>query len=310
VVLDALQVTKPVGVIVGVVGAAWDCCDGFLTDLCDRWLRKGVRSDAGIDSLAVDIQTVFAGNGREYAAEVLLDGSAELRIGRDGYWTSTDSLALTQVYVFGVIGDAVRWGHVGPLPVPVGSGSENPRSAFDAELLVTRPDTLEFGFLHRDEVGGVSWIRYEPIVVDSGAVAQVSVADTATSFPLRLDRDGDGTVDAIIMPGGVSSAETLHSTLPGAGAGVTLSCQPNPTRGDITINLQAMSRVDGVQLTICDAGGRVIRKIPVGDLQSGAHRVVWDSRDDSGRRVASGIYQCVETHRGGRSRASSLVVLR
>jgi flagellar hook assembly protein FlgD len=38
--------------------------------------------------------------------------------------------------------------------------------------------------------------------------------------------------------------------------------------------------------------GRMIRHLESSDRQRGAHRVLWDGRDDSRRAVASGIYLC------------------
>jgi hypothetical protein len=44
------------------------------------------------------------------------------------------------------------------------------------------------------------------------------------------------------------------------------------------------------ELTVYDLAGRRVRKLLDSRLPAGRHRVIWDGRDESGRRAAHGIY--------------------
>jgi flagellar hook assembly protein FlgD len=51
-----------------------------------------------------------------------------------------------------------------------------------------------------------------------------------------------------------------------------------------------LSTASDIQLVIYNANGQLVRQVATGKFASGRHQVVWDGRDDHGRRVASGIY--------------------
>lgn len=83
---------------------------------------------------------------------------------------------------------------------------------------------------------------------------------------------------------------------------------PNPfsPRTTLRYTLGAQGPVD---LAIFDVGGRRVRTLASGERTAGSHEVVWDGRDDSGGRVASGTYWA-RLQAAGRRSASRLVVLR
>ena len=43
-------------------------------------------------------------------------------------------------------------------------------------------------------------------------------------------------------------------------------------------------------LAVYNLEGQIIRQLETGHRNSGSYEVVWDSRDDNGRQVASGVY--------------------
>jgi hypothetical protein len=73
-----------------------------------------------------------------------------------------------------------------------------------------------------------------------------------------------------------------------------LSNSPNPftPETDIRFILPMTSRGEAhrVRLTIHDPSGRLIRDLGERSLGAGEHRWTWDGRDDTGMRVASGVY--------------------
>lgn len=64
---------------------------------------------------------------------------------------------------------------------------------------------------------------------------------------------------------------------------------PNPFRASATIRF-ALPRPANGRLTIHDVAGRLVRTLANGVLPAGEQQVVWDGRDQAGRRVASGVY--------------------
>ena len=45
-----------------------------------------------------------------------------------------------------------------------------------------------------------------------------------------------------------------------------------------------------VELTIYDVAGRRVKSLWSGHVAAGDHQANWDGRDDTGKRVASGVY--------------------
>ena len=74
----------------------------------------------------------------------------------------------------------------------------------------------------------------------------------------------------------------------------TLPNSPNPFTPETDIRFILPRTSSGedhrVRLTIHDPSGRVIRDLGERSLGAGEHRWTWDGRDDSGTRVASGVY--------------------
>jgi hypothetical protein len=73
----------------------------------------------------------------------------------------------------------------------------------------------------------------------------------------------------------------------GAGTALSLSCS-SPARGECALAV-AGPAAERVTVTVCTAGGRVVRTLHDGPF-AGATTLVWDGTDDHGRRVASGVY--------------------
>jgi len=83
----------------------------------------------------------------------------------------------------------------------------------------------------------------------------------------------------------VTAADPIEGGRPEVG----VSGFPNPFRRDTTVRFSIETASD-VRVEIYDATGRRLRTIAEGPLGPGPHQVVWDGRDDAGRRTASGVY--------------------
>ena len=92
-------------------------------------------------------------------------------------------------------------------------------------------------------------------------------------------------------------------------ASLEVSSAPNPFR-PATVIRYVIPRTGTVNLTIHDVTGRVVRHLVAGELRAaGPHDVRWDSTDDGGSLVSSGVYfGRLDTAEG--SRTSRMVRLR
>jgi hypothetical protein len=103
-------------------------------------------------------------------------------------------------------------------------------------------------------------------------------------------------------------ATDVHAAVTRAAARVALSAQPNPVRGATSIRY-ALAAPEPVTLRIYDTAGRRIRELAGRDHQlAGTHEVTWNGDDDSGRRVASGVY-FVRLEAGSHSETGRVVLL-
>jgi flagellar hook assembly protein FlgD len=64
-----------------------------------------------------------------------------------------------------------------------------------------------------------------------------------------------------------------------------------------------------VRLEILDASGRCVRRLWHGTPGAGPRQVIWDTTDDGGRSVASGVYWAI-LRRGDAAERRALQVLR
>ncbi|MFO7637865.1 MAG: M14 family zinc carboxypeptidase [bacterium] len=70
-----------------------------------------------------------------------------------------------------------------------------------------------------------------------------------------------------------------------------LTAGRNPSAGPVDLNY-TLARAGNASLVVMDASGRKVRTLVSGISGPGRHSVRWDGRDDSGRRVATGVFFC------------------
>ncbi len=113
---------------------------------------------------------------------------------------------------------------------------------------------------------------------------------------LGVDRDGDGYRDRDELdhasdpddPG--STPASVSAPLVAGQASVLRLTGANPTSGDASIVFAPSGR-GVVELAVYDVTGRRVRSLYRGAVEDTVSReTVWDLRDGSGRRVASGTY--------------------
>jgi hypothetical protein len=87
---------------------------------------------------------------------------------------------------------------------------------------------------------------------------------------------------------------------------------PNPFNPETTIRFEVPGGENGrahVSLRVYDLRGRLVRTLVDEELLPGRHEVVWDGRDEEGRRVPSGLY-LYRLGLGGRTVVRKMTVLR
>jgi len=64
---------------------------------------------------------------------------------------------------------------------------------------------------------------------------------------------------------------------------------PNPFNPTTVIEFE-LPAADDVRLEVFDRNGRLVSRVLDQRMAAGSHSIVWDARDDAGRKVSSGIY--------------------
>jgi hypothetical protein len=105
----------------------------------------------------------------------------------------------------------------------------------------------------------------------------------STSYLYRL---GDVGVDGRETYYGPVSVTTLDW---GSTETAMKAVRPNPSSGNTTLSFVLDTAAD-VELAIYDASGRLVRQLRPGHLDPGNHSESWDACDESGSRVAPGVY--------------------
>lgn len=103
-----------------------------------------------------------------------------------------------------------------------------------------------------------------------------------------LDRPGCGTIGAFDQ-GCDAVAVTEDAAAPSASAHSLAPPVPNPFNLETQMTL-VLAEAARVRLIVNDVSGRRVRALEAGPLPAGTHRLVWDGRNDAGKRVTSGTY--------------------
>ena len=125
------------------------------------------------------------------------------------------------------------------------------------------------------------------------ALAAPAVADGAR--PVTLSLDTRDLTEAVMLEGELAVDGGSSTVLPEQALTVVPvrfaldQNWPNPFNPSTTIAFD-LPRDSRVRLVIYDLRGREVRRLVDGELPFGSHTVTWPGTDDTGRRVASGVY--------------------
>jgi M6 family metalloprotease-like protein len=108
---------------------------------------------------------------------------------------------------------------------------------------------------------------------------------TATDVALREIADPAATMNLYVEIG-VPPLTAVRDAPAGLAAG---PCAPNPANPRTAFEYYLVHGA-AVTIGVYDLAGRRVRTLLQGDRPAGAHRTVWDGRDDGGRALPSGVY--------------------
>ena len=90
------------------------------------------------------------------------------------------------------------------------------------------------------------------------------------------------------IPTGVQEQELMQNVL---SSFALYQNYPNPFNPSTTIQY-SVPKAGEVEARIFDIQGRLVRSLSKSHQQAGTHSFIWDSRSNSGNKVASGTYFC------------------
>jgi len=120
----------------------------------------------------------------------------------------------------------------------------------------------------------------------------------------------DGLFVNPALPSDAAVAIGAVSGVPGPGlapAETRVKVAPNPCRAAAAITVE--TAVAGEQqVVVCDVLGRAVRHLDRGAIAPGTRRIAWDGKDDTGVRLAPGVYR-VLVNTFGKTTGARIVLL-
>jgi len=136
-----------------------------------------------------------------------------------------------------------------------------------------------------------------------------AIRETAYENPGMIDYLGTVQVDGWPVwapeagPAGIDAGRESRGAV-----GQVCSILPNPARDGRALFRLELPRGGHVRLEVCDASGRLVKRLADRNLGSGIHTEQWDGLSDAGTRVPSGVY-FARVLCAGRKEASRVLVI-
>ncbi|HPF70819.1 MAG TPA: FlgD immunoglobulin-like domain containing protein, partial [Candidatus Krumholzibacteria bacterium] len=123
--------------------------------------------------------------------------------------------------------------------------------------------------------------------------AEENVPENLRLVTFVVEHNGDGSYGAIVngsVRWWLDSSTPVDDAPPAVARTRLVGNAPNPFNPSTVITYD-LARPGTVTLEVFDVGGRLVRRLENGTLQSaGRHQVRWDGRDQAGRAAPSGAY--------------------
>jgi hypothetical protein len=158
------------------------------------------------------------------------------------------------------------------------------------DIFLCKINSLGSNLLYSTYIGSSGYDIFGGLALDNSGNVYLAGSTDFRDFPTTegaWDRSFGGESDIFLCkfsfsPGPVKVEETPR-------AFSLAPAYPNPFNPSTTISF-SLPAPGHASLAVHDITGRKVRTLASGSLDAGAHSITWDSRDDSGKPVASGVY--------------------
>ncbi|PKN79164.1 MAG: hypothetical protein CVU48_06045 [Candidatus Cloacimonetes bacterium HGW-Cloacimonetes-1] len=158
-----------------------------------------------------------------------------------------------------------------------------PGNAYYYDIKLTATGYGTAGYAIFDNIGLIEWTEWT-------SAAELSTISWPNNFYWMQAKSGEGmkSVSITCLERGYSDQiPTNHSTV--TKQRPTMQISPNPFNPSTKISCSLPVSGEST-ITIYNIKGQKVKQLAKGFLEAGVHRVSWDSKDESNRSVASGIY--------------------
>jgi len=139
-------------------------------------------------------------------------------------------------------------------------------------------------------IPAVSFRFFANIIGDLDGMPKTAADDQPLAFAFDLPKaavQGDSDSKATSGASEIPATYAMHLNYPNPFSANGIFDNPNTT---IQFDLPEAGEV---MLKIYNSVGQLVRTLVSGDYEAGAHKVIWDARNDRGVGVASGVYLAV-----------------
>jgi uncharacterized protein (DUF362 family) len=166
---------------------------------------------------------------------------------------------------------------------------------------------------------GTDVVAVDCVVTDVLAV-EGSIPADADQYLVLASAAGLGVYERAVSPGVYSVIDYVHLEAPFDGTGIdaghaaasrgAIAVAPNPSAGSAVVHLTLSDGlVERGTVRLYDVRGRLVRTLLENEPIDDGRELVWDGKDDTGTRVASGVYWC-SLDSGGRRETARVVLVR
>jgi hypothetical protein len=286
------------GAVVGVAGSEslinWRCSNSVLKEYLSDQVVIG--DGAKVRDLLDAVSAAGDSLGYAFSTHVGIEGPARGRLSMPIGWITADTTTIDETAAITFAPDTLQWFSVSSRASNLAAGFDTTVTAASGlwpkklEVRATKAGFVYIGIGVRGSgAGSTSILLYPSISVTDSTRAWVTFGAEVRGYPLLVDYNNDGQVDARFYPDGVTTAV---GDLPVPSTPRLHQNQPNPfnPRTVIAYELPAPGTT---RLTIYDVKGRLVSHLAdLGVQSAGRHEAIWDGLSDEGTAQSSGVYFC------------------
>ncbi len=190
--------------------------------------------------------------------------------------------------------------------VTLNNGGQGAATGVTAELSATDPNlTFVKGNVTFDEIPAGSEVSNEN---DPFVLSISPTTPSNTTIPVTLTINSNNTFYSTTLNFDINVVPVLgiaqSSTTP---LRFSLATLPNPAHGATTVSYTVPSSSQ-IDLAVYNTGGEKVKLLATGFVSAGQKSIVWDGRDDTGKKMNAGVY-FVKLEAGSNHAVTKLVLL-